>query len=420
MLASSHPANPLSTEVALPPKLDVNVGAKSYFFQPPSAFETLQQSTTTRDLTPAANRKRSRHQYSLSDSVTPCSDRGWVAPSGSSTPNVASPAPFVNTQYRLAGGLDTPTAALSTSLELNDKDGIPLDLAPYDCSRTRPRGISSGEYFPVGPQYPLPREANGRPRLYTRHQTHDSWGSTIYNVIGAAGKVWNFCKNGAFKGFYAGKGPGYALPSPAYTGVEESLQWHDMDDKDPPVDQRDGLALPGTFPQEDFIEEYWSLDRAAKKVQRSQGDGTNRENWVMVDRAQTASTNGSPVRLSSASSRKPVTSYGRRAVKRPSLTSHAGSPGMRLDRPASFASSRSPLASPKRESPSSTEAQRHAARIRRRELEEDADLKRFNRQLKAMIRQGKEALRTTIEITDENDLIDEGYSEGLFADREKG
>ncbi|KAI4107175.1 MAG: hypothetical protein L6R37_001752 [Teloschistes peruensis] len=417
MLASSHPANPLSTvstEVALPPKLDVNVGAKSYFFQPPAAFETLQQSTTTRDLTPAANRKRSRHQYSLSDSVTPCSDpaRGWEAPSGFSTPNVASPAPFVNTQYRLAGGLDTPTAALSTSLELNDKDGIPSNLAPYGCSRTRPRGISSGEYFPVGPHYPLPREANGRPRLYIKHQTHEGWGGTIYNVIGAAGKLWNFCKNGAFKGFYAGKGPGYALPSPVYTGVEESLQWHDMDDKDPPVDQRDGLALPGTFAG-DFIEDYWS--RAAKKVQRSQGDGANRENWVMVDRAQTASTNGSPVRKVPLSRRRPVLS-----AQRPSLTSHAGSPGMRLDRPASFASSRSPFTSPKRESPSSTEAQRHAARIRRRELEEDADLKRFNRQLKAMIRQGKEALRTTIEITDENDLVDEGYSEGLFADREKG
>ncbi|KAL9584575.1 MAG: hypothetical protein Q9212_002038 [Teloschistes hypoglaucus] len=439
MLASSHLANPLSSEVALPPKLDVNVGAKSHLFQPPRfAVETLQQSTTTGDLTPSANRKRSRHQYSLSDSVTPCSDptRSWVAPSGFSTPNAASPAPFVNTQYRLAGGLDTPTAALSTSLDLTDNDGNPSTLAPYGCSRSRPRGISSGEYFPIGPHYPLSREANGRPRLYTKHQTHDSWGSTIYNVIGAAGKVWNFCKNGAFKGFYAGKGPGYALPSPAYHGVEEYLQWHDIDEKNPPVDQRDGVvSIPGQYP-DDFIENYMSQDhnsnstppRAAKKVQRSQGDGATRENWVMVDRAQTTSTNGSPVRLSgrkvpasSAYSRRPVTSSGRKPVaQRPSLTSYAGSPGTRFDRPASFASPRSPLTSPKRESPSSIEAQRHAARIRRRELEEDADLKRFNRQLKAMIRQGKEALRTTIEVTEENDLVDEGYSEGnLCAGREK-
>ncbi|KAL8665028.1 MAG: hypothetical protein Q9202_002584 [Teloschistes flavicans] len=437
MLASSHPANPLSTEVALPPKLDVNVGAKSYLFQPPalSAFETLhQQSTTSEDWTPNANRKRSRYQYSLSDSVTPCSDptRGWVASSGFNTPNVVSPAPFVNTQYKLAGGLDTPTAALSTSLDLTDKDGIPPTLAPYSCSRSRPRGISSGEYFPVVPPCALSREANGRPRLYTKHQTHDGWGKTIYSVIGAAGKVWNFCKTGAFKGFYAGKDPGYALPSPVYPANEESLQWHDMDEKDPLADQRDGLiSIPGRFPEEDFIQDYMSSPRAAKKVQRSKGEGAMRDNWIMVDRAPTASGDGSPVRVSgrklppsSASSRRPVTSSGRRPVlsaHRPSSTSYAGSPGTRLDRPASFASPRSPLASPKRESPSGIEAQRHAARIRRRELEEDADLKRFNRQLKAMIRQGKEALRTTVEVTDDNDLVDEGYSEGnLFGDREKG
>ena len=45
--------------------------------------------------------------------------------------------------------------------------------------------------------------------------------------------------------------------------------------------------------------------------------------------------------------------------------------------------------------------------MRRRELEEDANLKRFNLQLKAMIKEGKEALGTTIEViepADENDV----------------
>ena len=45
--------------------------------------------------------------------------------------------------------------------------------------------------------------------------------------------------------------------------------------------------------------------------------------------------------------------------------------------------------------------------MRRRELEEDANLKRFNQQLKAMIKEGKEALGTTIEVlepADENDV----------------
>ncbi|KAL8691842.1 MAG: hypothetical protein Q9218_003020 [Villophora microphyllina] len=445
MLASvaAQPVKSFSSEAALSPKLDVNVGAKSHFFQPPapSAVKTLlQQSTTSEDFTPDAHRKQSRHQYSLSDSATPCSDptRGWDISSGFNTPNVASPAPFVNTQYRLAGGLDTPTAALTTSLELNDRDGILPGLALRGGTRSRPRGISSGEYFPIVPYHADLREANGRPRLYTAHQSHDGWGRTIYNVIGAAGKVWHFCKNGAFKGFYAGKGPGYALPTPMDPANDEALQWHDMDEKAPLDDRRDGpVSIPGRFPEEDFIEDYMSLDhngtppRAAKKIQRSKGEGRMRESWVMVDRAQTSSREGSPVRLSgrklpasSASGQRPVTSNGRKTVsssQRPSLTSYAGSPGMRLDRPASFASPRSPLTSPKRESPSNVEMQRHAARIRRREMEEDANLKRFNHQLKAMIRQGKEALRTTVEITDENDVVDEGCGEGnLFEDREKG
>lgn len=51
--------------------------------------------------------------------------------------------------------------------------------------------------------------------------------------------------------------------------------------------------------------------------------------------------------------------------------------------------------------------------MRKRELEEDAHLKLINQQLKAMIKEGKEALGTTFEIEDEVDcMIDEGYAEG--------
>ncbi|KAL8870033.1 MAG: hypothetical protein Q9174_003824 [Haloplaca sp. 1 TL-2023] len=218
-----------------------------------------------------------------------------------------------------------------------------------------------------------------------------------------------------------------------------------MDEKAPPSFYEahgDQISIPGRFPEEDFIEDYMSYDhrndntppRAAKKVQRSQGKGNMREDWVMVGQTATpgSSRDGSPVRLSgrklptasSASRRRPPTNSAKSTMlfaHRPSLTSHAGSPGMRLDRPASTASPRSPLTSPTRDSPVSVEVQQHAARIRRREMEEDANLKRFNHQLKAMIRQGKEALRTTVEVTNEIDMVDEGYDEGSsFEDREKG
>ncbi len=57
--------------------------------------------------------------------------------------------------------------------------------------------------------------------------------------------------------------------------------------------------------------------------------------------------------------------------------------------------------------------------MRRRELEGDANLKRFNKQLKAMIKEGKEALGTKYEVELGNDIdgmVDEGYAEGDFSD----
>ena len=433
---------PLSDTV-LPPKLDVNVGAKSYFFQPPTpcAAHTLQQSTNSSfsdDTIPNTSRKRSRHQYSLSDSATPCStNRRWEGTPGYSTPNLASPLPFVNTKYRLAGGLDTPTAALAASLETIEDDGRSQYMTLRGGGRNNSRGISNEDYFPCVPST-LRKEANGRPRIYNRHSTDDGWGKTFYSIFRAAGKVWNFCKTNGFKGFYAGQGPGYALQSSAKSVGEEPLIWHDLDDKDLTIDGRKStFSVPGRFPEEDFIEDYMLQNhstprRAAKKIQRSKGEGEVCENWVMVDRSPLNSRDGSPVRLSerklprsNASGRRPVSRAERipmTSAHRPSLMSHAGSPGMRSNRPASFASSRSPLASPKRESPVNVGVQRHAARIRRRELEEDANLKRFNQQLKAMIREGKQALRTTVEVEDENDAVfDEGYIEGdYFDEHEKG
>jgi hypothetical protein len=44
--------------------------------------------------------------------------------------------------------------------------------------------------------------------------------------------------------------------------------------------------------------------------------------------------------------------------------------------------------------------QRQAARLRRREREEDASIQRLNKQLQAMIREGREALGTTVEVDD--------------------
>jgi hypothetical protein len=44
--------------------------------------------------------------------------------------------------------------------------------------------------------------------------------------------------------------------------------------------------------------------------------------------------------------------------------------------------------------------QRQAAKMRRKERDEDASIQRLNKQLQAMIREGKEALGTTVVVED--------------------
>ena len=49
----------------------------------------------------------------------------------------------------------------------------------------------------------------------------------------------------------------------------------------------------------------------------------------------------------------------------------------------------------------------------KREGEEDANPRRFNQKLKAMIKEGKEALGTKFEVEDGDiDPVDEGYEKG--------
>lgn len=63
----------------------------------------------------------------------------------------------------------------------------------------------------------------------------------------------------------------------------------------------------------------------------------------------------------------------------------------------------------------SREAKIYAAKVRKREVEDDAMVKRLNQQMKALIREGKEALGTKVEVDVDDEmegLVDEGYAEG--------
>lgn len=347
-----------------------------------------------------------------------------------------SPVPFVSTRYRLAGVLDTPSAEYASVTERATSPDLTLRAGrgwhPGGGGGAGGGAGSPGSYFPL-----LAREGNGRSRAGKKVASRqEGWGKTIYSVIGVAGRVWDFCRVNAFRGFYAGGGQGYAMrPSGEMMNGERSV-WESCDEKGRLGAGGDGqVVVPGGFPEEDYIPDYISNEhmtpcRPAKRIQREKGETGLGASWVMVERSHARiSRDSSPSRIStrkvpvksSSPGRRPASRAGQRPTQhapRPSLTSSAGSLALSPGRPASFANTRSPVSSPRHESPVSVDVQRHMARIRKRELEEDANLKRLNQQLKAMIREGKEALGTKFEVEEVlEDVVDEGYVEGDYVDR---
>lgn len=430
----------MSIERTLPPKLDLYVGANSHIFQPPStpsASGTLYRSTASiasgYESGPCStSRKRSRRDsYTSNRIATYAPDGNFWSPSASGqsstllTPGLMSPAPLVNTQYILAAGFDTPGATTASSLDRSDDYTASQDHV-FRGGRGWDDG-SSDSYFPQQ-SCALGREANGRPRILTGQPPREGWVKAVQSVVGVAGRLWNFCTMNAFHGFYAGKGQGFYMEPPkAPLSIKQDTYENLEDKRNVYISQREPSSIPGRFPEEDFIPDYMSQNRTSperpiKKIRHEKGVGDLRANWVMIGNLS-ASRESSPTRVSTrkvplanSPGRRVVGKGGKRPIlpaSRPSQTSYAGSPALHPDRPASFAPSRSPLHTPKRESPVSVEAQKHAARMRRREMEDDAHLKRFNQQLKAMIKEGKEALGTKIVVEDGvDDMTDEGYAEG--------
>ncbi|KAL9638398.1 MAG: hypothetical protein Q9164_001576 [Protoblastenia rupestris] len=347
------------------------------------------------------------------DQAAPETSHGWSSMSydtrcSFTTPRLESPPSLANTQYKLAGGLDTPTARATSYFEPREQCD----------SKQRMHGArGSRDWDPMESDVSLPQtplalahERNGQPRIAKSPNIRDGLGNVIYRFAGIAGKVLENWTT-AFRGFYAGGGQGYEINPTAQTGF--GTAWPVTGQDTFGSREESGIPpTPGGFPPEDFIPDYMSQDhstphRATKRNKINSATDDSTAKWVMVG-STTSSRETSPARLSQrkvpascGATRRTASKFTRRPIlpaSRPSLSSFAGSPGLRSDC-ASFASPRSAeIASPIRESPVSVEVQRHAARLRKKEAEEDANLKRFNKQLKVMIREGKEALGTKFEV----------------------
>ncbi|KAJ6788758.1 hypothetical protein PWT90_03309 [Aphanocladium album] len=163
--------------------------------------------------------------------------------------------------------------------------------------------------------------SSGAPTSLFHHDQPDSpsqgWGTAAISVVGGVvGRVWEFCKAGAFKGFYAGGGRGFAMtetgdmvesdgPLPPADDYSYSYHYHydDYEHRVPghfPTSQPeysyratvdDAALLPSPTPvapdEQDENQRYRAASPApsipaAKRRQTTHADDLGR-NWVLVN-----------------------------------------------------------------------------------------------------------------------------------------
>lgn len=354
-----------------------------------------------------------------------------------------SPMPFVNTRYALAGGMDTPT--LKAAERYEGSESLYSDIGyRRELSSDKPKGLFGDESSYHSFPFRLDQEPEDEQKTNTEQNNEGgTWTKGALGVVGdVVGKVWEFCKTSAFRGFQAGGGDQYTVNNTSATHFtidvnERDSMWESEKATTAWGFEKESTPLPGRFPEEEFIPDY--LDRAVpedtppraakrRQVGRSNEDEITK-NWVVVPpttttpiRPQpkgparysmpTSSSTGRRLTTGKSASRASPAGLGSRRTMLP-RGSHAGSPSLQSTHGASFASPRSPGASKipraspmraagatpaKMESPAAREAARWAALKKKEEREADQSIRRLDAQLKAMIREGKEALGTRIEV----------------------
>ncbi|KAM3443236.1 hypothetical protein NHJ13734_002010 [Beauveria thailandica] len=407
--------------------------------------------------------------------------------------------------YALAGTLDTPDHA----------EADVLGESMYSDSNYR---TALGSKRSRNDNDDDDASSGGAPTSLFRHDPPASppqgWGSVAISAVGGVvGRVWEFCKAGAFKGFYAGGGRGFAMtltgatverpddaPLPPADDYSCNYHFHHYDDYEHrvpghfPASQTDDTSYhfravvdntaPPTLANNEQHHRYPYKPAspspsipAAKRRQTTHADDLGR-NWVFVNdgahnnssssghrssprnrnytpsvttgRRISATPNSSRASMPSAPrfSYRPETPSEQQQRRPPSSASYASPRSASPTKPASApythhhhpytTASTASIASPSQthsysgshaasaassrgdsgEAPSprkidsprlDAEAKQLAARRKMEERDADVRISAFNKRLQDMIRQGKEALGTTIEIDDAagDDWVDE-------------
>jgi len=411
----------------------------SSLFLPPSqdrsqspASSSLSQTFRARTSSQSSSRKRPR--------LDPTSRRDTL-----------SPPPLANTNYRIAGGLDTPTALDVHREEDADRYAFETDCRPNRYTHMQKQEKPSAQtdsYFPQTPASIESTHGNGKRRL-SRSPNQNGWSKTVWALTGGiAGKVINFCWNNTFKGFHAGGGNGYNfdLGTP---GVSSSSIWTEAGSKEDVFQDSysagsrshgDRTPIPGGFPEDQEFPSTFSAGRTRSFERRN--------DWVIVDDPN-EDRDASPARKKSRAStaslhaRQPSRQASSQKLSRPRLASRTSasyasprslsvsvSSKPQHQRPvstfdgnanASRPTSRASMASPRRQSSQvnvsqpSPEVRKFEQKMRRKEAKQDHTMNRFNAQLQAMILEGQQALGSKVEVVDDAGVDvdeDEGYGEG--------
>jgi hypothetical protein len=423
----------------------------SNIFRPPltsglSHVDTMAFAATPSQDRPALSRKRSRANSNKPNISAPLNHGAKYG----YTTQAMSPAPLANEHYTLDYKFDTPTlAAASRHDDLTGERDFRWKWDSTDLSPEQDAAHVPGL---------LARERNGKGRTvsYTSMaSTSDAsdnkgWGGFAMKLVGGVvGKVWHFCRANAFAGFYAGSGRGYDFAQPTQLPTQ----------------------LPGQYPANDFFGDFEQDNTPERSLKRQQTESgwvmvdSNPEQPRPSNR-HTSTEDLTHLGATRASSRRALSSVTRRAPSR--QTSYTGSPQAQqaqqsrldvfsqafTDRSTSAASTastastrstaplrpaisvhRSPVLTPIRatfnpdrrssianatsdrrssiasanEENLSPDAQRFLHRIEKQGRNTDKSMRKLDRQIQDLIRQGQAALGTKFEVeSDDSGFNDDG------------
>lgn len=349
-----------------------------------------------------------------------------------------SPPPLANTRYTLSGGLDTPGAALDARREYADggldpfynHDGDGGDAAAWE---RRPRGAAPPvRIFTASSEAQrraLGGEANGRARAAAASSS-SGWGAAVLGALGGAvAGVWTFCVQSA------GLGEWHSFRAARVTGAGEGMAvdeaaWEDETPARQQVQRSDWslersfdrlpTPVPGEYPRSDDEDDTTARldeddERPAKRVQTDSGwvvVGRERGRWVDRSVGEVAASASSAVRANSSAGRRR-----KRASLHPRVSgvSFAGSPAPLAVQPSrrrtvevgrlEVQPRQSPVLNKSlKTSPPSVEVKKFAARLKREEKAADERFQRLNDRLNQMIKQGREALGSTVEVVEDVDM----------------